>query len=615
MMDRRRPVGIRDLMPKIPMPKKYDEKKLGYERIFPLQQRVAEKAMKMLLDNEKAATKNKRSPLIIMQPQGGKTGVMAETASQFIDDCIARKRTYQIVSLCGLPHLDLMNQTRDRLTENLRDGDIPVGAQLHVKVATSRLHRYPTSTPYQREGIVIRHNSPKLRRLDLNAPVDVRLWLADEVHLGNVKDGNIDLMLQNHGVRICDQIHTWDNGRTINHVVGVSATPSAHMIKSDNLDLQGESLFHWIYEPPPDDYNSLARMRANLRLRQTQPLFLDNGLPSDFLLQVHRDFLKACKTQGPGHLVIRATGERNDRLMDFINRRGRGIECLPFDAKLGNIDELNKRLSVQPSEPTIVVIRGSMRAGMTLGIDNSIRGWVETESATSDSQAQSGVGRACGYGRNAETYPIYCDLDHVDKWIATYDALDKNKTPEVPPGIQNRGLGARRRYTFLEILPHDEAWKKYVLPARDNDKRKGITGHALYRHQLANTADSVFLDVAGMFLEGRRDSGSTKGIHVNGPTTDAAVHKFLKMHFKKHKAKHPDVTEETVWGWQRRNRESYKKLIAKHPEATSPKYERAVRKDPKLDGNAIIFNEDAITTIDLDQSRDGLQKKRSAVRK
>lgn len=382
-------------------------------------------------------------------------------------------------------------------------------------------------------------------------------------------------------------------------------------MKNDS-SLEEESLFEVIYEPLPASYNGFAKMRTNNRLRQTEPLFLPNGKPTTFLRKAQQDFAQACVAKGSGHLVVRATGKKHVQLMAFINSQGRAVEVREFDAKKGNIDELNSYLATQPDEPTMVIIRGSMRAGITLGHDNFIRGWIETGSVSSDTQAQSGAGRACGYGRNDESYPIYCDLRHVDAWIKVYDALDKGQTPLAPSGVQNHAQHPRKFYTLKEILPFQEAWDKYVKPARDNEKRKGTEGKKKYRHQIASTAASVFLDVAGMFLEGRRDSGSTMGIHVNGPTTDATVEKFLKVHLKNHLREHPDTTEEDVRGWARRNRASYKRLLKEYPEASSPAYERKVRKDPKALGTVLIFNEEGVDV--LRGPHDDLLKKSAAIK-
>ena len=570
---------------------------IGHERVYTLQDLVANEALERLLLNELCGTVNRRSPIVILQPQAGKTGVIESFIERFIDDCVARGRTFQIVVLCGLPHLVLTEQTRDRLTESVIDGATPIGARLHVKAMNTNLTRYPGSL--QREGLLIYHNSSPLRRLNLDTKVDVRLWIGDEVHMGNVKNGNIDLLLQHHGVHICEQIHRWDHSKTTNHFLGVSATPSAHLIKSDNIELQGDALFHCIYKCPPAEYNSLSKMKKNGRLRATEPLFRDKAStdPSAFFDQVLSDFRKACRTQGAGHLVVRATGQKHDQLIKYVNRDGGKIEFCEFDTENNNIGELNSYLSVKPSEPTIVVIRGSMRAGITIGLKHYIRGWVETESTNSDAPTQSGAGRACGYGRNSDTYPIYCDLARVDHWIRAYEDLDGKHVRRVPRGVQNSGTTERKYYGIREILPYKEAVATYVEP---NKSRYKETRSSKYRTQISATSGNVFNDVAGWLLEGRRDSGSTLGIYVDGPLTRAATEKYIKDHDGSGQGLRKKFhAAEEVWGWYRRNRESYKKLVKKFPEAV---------------GKAIIFDQGSLK-MDEKKDRDAYQKTQSATRK
>jgi hypothetical protein len=607
---------------------------LGHEMIYPPQQRVGATALGIILANEKPGTLNRRSPFILLQPQSGKTGVIEVLINDFIDDCVARNRTFQIIVFCGLSLRSLTEQTRNRLTAFMTaDGCVQVGARLNRKADNTGLVRLPGAL--LSDGLVILHNSPKLRQLNLNIPVDVRLWIGDEAHLGNVKDGNIDLMLKNHGVYICEQIHTWDNSRTVNHFVGVSATPSAHMLKSDNLPLEGEALFHWIYEPPPPNYNSLAKMRANGRLRPTQPLFLKNNSHTAFLTHILAEWQSNCVTLGPGYLLIRAMGKKHARLMNYLNRKGRQIEYTEFDSEKGNIDRLTDYLSIKPAEPTIVVIRGSMRAGITLGSDHHIRGWVETESITSDTQVQAGVGRACGYGgRSLDTYPIYCDLDKVDEWIEAYDKLDNGETPTIPSGIQSRPLKAHVYYPVKEVLPYQKAYDKYIKPFRDldkedkrDDKRSDTDRMQRYRRQFSSTTRNVLTDVADLFLGDRpqRDSGSTVGLHIDGPTSDKAAKACIAKHSKSY-------TPEQVWEMVHRNRASYKKLLQELAEQY-PDVNFDVGKNAKgePEGKVLVFKINELkfngpdgkqrirTTgekvLDLNLTRDDLQRRTSAVKK
>lgn len=571
-------------------------KTVGHETVHPNQQLLALTCLNMLLDNEKPETTNKRSPILIGQPQSGKTGAIIEFLVLFIADCVARGRTFQIVVGSGLPQIELAEQTKGRLKDSLGlDGMTRQGAQLDSLVQKSNLNGLPKSL--YSDQLVIRHNSVSLKDLDLNAtprPVDVRLFLIDEVHIGNVLWGNIDIMCRNHGAFINEQIHAWDNSKTINHFMGVSATPSAHMIMCDNMPLKGSALFTWAYEAPPSNYLSLGMLLNSGRLIQTEPLFLKSGPPTTFLKRVLRAFRDACKAHGPGHLVIRAVGKQNDRLMEYINQNGK-IEVKVFDSAQGNIDELNAYLSTQPSEPMVVVIRSSMRAGITLGQKNFIRGWVETKSVNSDSQAQSGAGRACGYGREVETYPIYCDIRHIESWVKAYEEMDQGKAPStVPKGQHNIASHSMMEFHWDDVLDFKTAYELHVEPFKDNDKRdaKGnkIGGKGVIRRQIAKCSENASLDVADLIMNYSRRSASTSGCFMDAPTTLVAVRNYLKGSGKKY-------TEADVWGLYNQRLKSWETFEACHPDKV---------------GKVIMLKPIKIADS---RSRSELQKGRSALKK
>lgn len=560
---------------------------IGFEKIYPQQSRSAQRALAVLLDNERSNALNRRSPIILMEPQCGKTGAIIALIFDFIKDCVVRSRTFQVVVFCGLSRLDLAQQTRERLTEAI-DGAVRSGARLHVVAMNSGLSLFPNQ--YQREGILITHNTTKLQALDLHAPVDVRLWVGDEVHLGNVKNGMVDTMLRNHGVRLCEQIHAWDRGRTVNHFVGVSATPSAHLIKSDLVQLDGTALFHPIYEPPPSSYNGIDTMLENERMRQTATPFSSDGVETAFLTRVMQDFLEACRKQTPGYLVARATGRMHARFMAWLRRNGARTECREFDAEKKNLDELNRCLSIRPAEPTVVLIRGSMRAGITVGQNHFIRGWIETGSATSDSQVQAGVGRACGYGRSNDTYPIYCDLQHVRNWSKAYRELRcSNGSISIPSGIKNKPLSLNKDHGYVPTaLTYGEAQQQWVTP---------ISSEAA-RYHIAKVSTNVREDIARMFLHGRRISPSVVGVYIDGPTTKEAVKEYLKLGSSNGNGRRK-VDPDVAWGWWKRNQKSYEELIKRFPEAL---------------GTVFRHVSNNSETIQLGPSRDDLQKKGSALK-
>lgn len=294
-----------------------------------------------------------------------------------------------------------------------------------------------------------------------------------------------------------------------------------------------------------------------------------------------------------GYLVIRACGKVHQALMGVLRRRG--VECKEFDTKNDNIGELNSYLSRKPKEPIVVVIRGAMRAGMTIGDSSYIYAWVETPSSVNcDTPAQSGVGRACGYGRTKDTYPIYCDIASVDKAIAFYKDVEsesKTKTLKlVPSGVQNKMMKPRlvRSRPFEAIVTYPEA---------DEIRREIRQGSKKNRAQISRTSNNFMNPICRMALENRRDSGATIGLYVDGPPTKKKMEDAKKEAMRLrtwHKIKH-FYTDTRL----RELQADYKKLIKSQPE---------------LIGKVGLYGADVVIVESPLGSRNSYQRTKSALR-
>lgn len=77
---------------------------------------------------------------------------------------------------------------------------------------------------------------------------------------------------------------------------------------------------------------------------------------------------------------------------------------------------------------TFFIINAAKAGKVLCGPSSSI--WVDMTGKQTDTVVQS-VGRGCGYGKERETYLIYCNLNEVEKYLHWYDNVNQDVISEV----------------------------------------------------------------------------------------------------------------------------------------------------------------------------------------
>lgn len=521
----------------------------------------------------------KKCVLVVDQPQAGKTGISGFLLNLLVDYFKTNNLTFQAVYISALPHLNVNEQNTKRLCTGTTEDGRKNGYDLDAKIRNTNLAYYKESEQ-NRLGLLTFNNSQKLNNLDLEVPgtrIDVRVIFIDEIHIGNVKEGVIDKMLKRHGIFINEQTHVWEDRGTINIVVGISATPSAHLIVSDRVEADSyNNLFEVVNKPPQDNYNSIGDMLRKGRLRLTEKCFTTTGEPTSFLKECLNNFKEDCLKYGPGYLVYRANGKNHMNMKKLINSKN--ISYKEFDCNEKNLKDLNMYLGKKPIFPMIILIKGSMRAGMTLPHNNYIRGWVETESKNADTPVQSGVGRACGYDREKDIYPIYCSLDGIRAWVEAYEDLTPSK--DNPKGyIETIPKGSKNKVHTTKMNKHStRSFDVSLIDKAEAYKlQKGCK-----KFQWSTTAGSVCNDIARFIMEKKGDSSHTLGYYINGPTPKKAFIKYINSR----KKKDPNYNEAEAWLKYERHQESYKELRKMYPDCEG-KYARLFEKTDVTQAPAI----------------------------
>lgn len=533
------------------------------EKIYPQQDAAADDVLEILAQNRLRRTTHKRSAEILAQMQSGKTATMIAVAEKFIYFCASHKKSFQVFFLCGLTHNSLRDQTYGRVhCDGGTDGREEIGAKLGHLASRSGA-KYPGLLA--NEGVIVRTNSASLKKLKKQlqgCKVDERLIFIDENHLGNNMEGVLDDFLKSLGVRLGEQIHTWDTSLGLTHVVGVSATPYGHALLSDSMGegIGGEALFRLVYKIPSSNYYGLKQMFEDGRIHDCQPLFYDGGVPTEFLKQTYAEFRKNCRIHGNGQWVVRVKGDEHTYMVNFLSSLGRTVNFRLFNSEKANLSEIQDFFGTEPETPVVAVIKDGLRAGISIPKKHYIRGWIEGKSKKVDVQAQAGAGRSCGYDKADETYPIYANVaalkqarDFFEEVEASLEEHGEARRPlrKVPSGPHSREV---------KVDPHRKGFIIRPVNKKEFDaafeSTAGLsTSKKKHRKQRVTSSDNVSYDACADLLMGRRRSNNMIGLELNAPPNIKSVKNYVAKSNKKLNVKE----------WHGSLMSNYNKVLKKYP--------------------------------------------------
>lgn len=369
--------------------------------------------------------RNENAVLLVAQPQQGKTGVAIYVIDRFVKNAQVNGTPFQVIYLINLSDNELKKQTRQRLRS----------AKLSEEVKL--VHREE-----------LRNFKVKL------SPKESVLVVMDECHYAIDKDRPVHNFLRSCGIDYGRNSSTWDNQNV--SLLSISATPFAHYIK----EAKDKGSFNIVGLPMNPYYYSLRHAMNDDRLVQSEPLVVKRS-GTEFLSGILDRFLDDCETQGAGYFVIRQTGENIRTIRDFITNKYKKKVTVEGYSTDGNdecgIDELDDSLSVEPARPTVVLIRGTMRAGKTLKTTKYIRGWCESPKSKSDAKLQAlrPLGYPSGHDAHSkfdDVFPIYCNMKEVQEEVFFYEEIFRdNDSCVVPSGIRNKP-SVQQKHEYAQIL-------------------------------------------------------------------------------------------------------------------------------------------------------------------
>lgn len=355
-------------------------------------------------------------PILVAQPQQGKTGAAIYVIDRFIKTAKLENKTFRVIYLTNMSDNDLRNQVRERMERAWLDDDVEV---LHLR---------------------------DLDDIEVE-DVDRTLIVTDECHYAIDKDCRFHRFLKDHGIEYGMPRSTWRDRSVF--LLPISATPFAHVV----LTQMEEDAFSIVPLPLNEGYYSLKCAWEDGRLMQSEPIINGKNRPTPFLARIISDFNSTCAQRGAGYLVIRLKGDKQDALRQFIAANHPWIRIRGYSST-GNddgISRLDTTLSIEPERPTVVLIKDGMRAGKTLTTTKYIHGWYESSTSKADAMLQSL--RPLGYGKHGDTFPIYCNTTEVQESIGFYDDLCGGKFDSmIPSGIRNKASHHRNRWQYEQII-------------------------------------------------------------------------------------------------------------------------------------------------------------------
>jgi len=358
--------------------------KIGNVAIHPENQTAADKILKIFREH-------KVCPLLISQPQQGKTTVQIAVADGFIKTCKHKGETYQVILITNIADIVLRKQTRSRFGKaGLDDVEIFHHAEL--------------------KNIILKD-------------VAKRLIIIDECHIALGHDRPFHDFMKRCGIQYGKPISTWTDSR--NYVLSVSATPYATKIREELDTLKKNPTFSTVDLEKAPEYFGLTDMHQKGRIKASGVLLnKDKRSLSPFLESCLNEAKTACENTTPGVLVIRSRGQQSFIIETICKSRGFSVKSFSEEDK--NIDQLDDELTYPRSQLTIFLIKGALRAGKTLTTTKYIRGWIESKKSKPDALAQV-AGRCCGYpdaednySKFDDTFPIYCDQGAIQEAITFY---------------------------------------------------------------------------------------------------------------------------------------------------------------------------------------------------
>lgn len=319
------------------------------------------------------------------------------------------------------------------------------------------------------------------------------LIIVDESHLDQGKGQQLDQFLARHGISGMDGNPAVLIAKNA-FIVSVDATPYSELAALAHKETPYEK--HVEELAPGESYVGIDHYLYSGRLKET----FDLG--KKFLV-----FAKMLKDSGKKYALVRLSsghkGKRNsqeERLEKICAHFGYSIlfyTAAQTDVAITRSEQKALAASGKkvacledaPEKPTVILIRGRLRAGKVVPKKNISFVWEGAKNSNTDALVQGLAGRMCGYKQSADAAedPMKLDGENLPHLFVPASALERRESKVVKASEMERAIIAPHtlptKATNLKKISVDSVTSngrtacvplRITLPAEDDDNYHGI---------------------------------------------------------------------------------------------------------------------------------------------
>ena len=433
--------------------------------------------------------------------QAGKTGVVTALIRLILSNIsVLHIRPTHIFVITGMGDNAWKKQTRDRLPEGIRKN-------VHHSGGLTRVVRDLNS---------------------LAAGMELRniLIVVDESHIA-AKEGNRPNLVYEEVKRLCPSSKWQENNIRF---LTISATDPAKVVMVKETDTAKVVRLH-----STDHYQSVRTLHAAGRIRYAEEF---GHLDSEKGIAELRRCITESFSDAPRYHILRARHGKQAAIIAKLATAFPGATIQPFDSgeklpkraahcdesstSLEEIEDINELLGTPPDRHTFVVLKNMFYAAKTMN-DEYVGVLYDRVGGKDDTNLQSLLGRACGYGKSSRTI-VYTSKQTVEHYISCWRELCAN--PDFIPTLEGIPVAnITKKMTGVRISKDMSGVHLHVAPGTVGPSASGGAGSpppaAKSRHadcivELEEFASMDLLNVRWKALSGTTRSRSTPHTDSDG---------------------------------------------------------------------------------------------------